>query len=170
MGEEKRWPLQHPAPPPASTQTGARAPLGVHQGTASGIEHSHSWRGQGLQPAWRDPTPLPVWTFEITYCCYFFSPLTLGQRSPRLCPASTSLVALGMHTALTSTPSHQAALSPPCSPAPHTLRPWLIFIHWYNRILVLLGTGIASPLSPSLHPSCPGEGLLRVTQPSLAEG
>lgn len=32
--------------------------------------------------------PLPSGTFEITCCCYFFSLLTLGQRSPRPCPPS----------------------------------------------------------------------------------
>lgn len=98
--------------PPASYQMGVESQCPEWQESVLA--------GTGAAFRLEGTTPLPVWTFEIIYCCYFFSPLTLGQKAPRLCPSSILLVALGMRT---DTPtSGWAALSSPC----YIPRPWFI--------------------------------------------
>ena len=47
------------------------------RGTASWvIEHPSPSAGRGQAVTSLEAHPLPFWTFEITYCCYFFSLLT----------------------------------------------------------------------------------------------
>lgn len=96
--------------PPASSQMGVESQCPEWQESVLA--------GTGAAFRLEGTTPLPVRTFKIIYCCYFFSPLTLGQKAPRLCPPSILLVALGMRT---DTPtSGWAALSSPC----YIPRPW----------------------------------------------
>lgn len=109
-----------PPPPPALIQTGGD-PLLVWplKNSILGNRTQTTLGGVGgLQAAWRGPTPLPVWTFEITYCCYFFSLLTLGQRSPRPLLLASPLVALGTRTDIPTFPP--GSLEPILPPVTHT--------------------------------------------------
>lgn len=99
-------------PPPASIQNHAPAPPGVRL----------------------ESPPLPVWTFEITYCCYFFLSSEVGAKSSRPCPPSILSGGPGhahSNDIPTSRPSGLEPILLHCYPPPPPTPqgPWLIFIH-----------------------------------------
>lgn len=81
--------LQHPCALPRLRRASAPPAVAIHRGDSTVGNRTSVTLGRAAMgcPS-LEAQPLPFGTFEITYCCYFFSLLTLGQRSPRPCPPS----------------------------------------------------------------------------------